>query len=528
MCRTVSEVSGNHVTHIPSATTGDEGWDRFSFSIKLEDYRRKLEERQLLICIRFSVEGQEWWDSNNGLNYSFNFRRSSPKQRNRHSLPAAFNNRYSAESASITSLPGLRQNPKGSFAPSNKIAQAFGDRSLSSGSSRDWSFPSYTKGVAGGPKGPLPRSESPALSPPPVTAFRPPNPPDVHTHLNLKSYCAPSPPMSPPETSFSLNQPIVSSSPEHLSANDQETRMSIVGGHPATLSPPPTHERRSSWSGIQAGSWDSFAKVMDEMDAPYADTDGSSTPTATGHRSPLVSADESGDSPTPSSRPLSKKRSIGDLNSLRNGALGLMTPPSSSSPSPSPNVVPLPLEAEAEPMSPQISTSSTTGESSPLNTVSPNSPPDITTLHIEVDPSKQAPNDGHRLLNHNSYDAFLAKFCFFQSPRSTPNPEDLPMVRNNYVHVSGHSSPTGFPFYGSNTSHMPRDTPTPKAEYASANDAFRLYGVSESSGHQTPSAPRPSPGHSASESRSDVPTFEDGIARPANPPKDHSSSFPST
>lgn len=65
--------------HIPASTTGDEGWDRFSFSIKLEDYKRKIDERQLVLCVHYSVENKDWWDSNNGMNYSFTFKKSAPK-----------------------------------------------------------------------------------------------------------------------------------------------------------------------------------------------------------------------------------------------------------------------------------------------------------------------------------------------------------------------------------------------------------------------------------------------------------------
>lgn len=455
------------------------------------------------MCIRFSVEGQEWWDSNNGLNYSFGFKRSSPKQRNRRSLPPSFTDRFNADSGSITSLPGLRQNPKGNFAPSNRIAQSFGDKSRSSGA-RDWSFPTFGNGSNSGS-----RPDSPALSPPPVTAFRPPNPPDVHTHLHLTSYCAPSPPMSPPADSPG-SPPTSSMLLGTGSTYEGEPKMSIVGGHPATILPP-GHERRSSWSGKHGGSWDSFAQVMDDLDS----SDGNITPRAHGSRSPSGTPGQDAGSPTPTGRPLTMKRSTGNLQALRNGEIALPTPPSSLSPSPSPNVIALPLEAEVEPMSPQTS-NSTTGDSSPINTLSPNSPPDVTTLHIEVDPARmQGGSVGHRLLNNESYDEFLKKFCFFQSPRATPNTDDLPVVRNNYVHVSGHSSPNGFPFYSSQPQHgrNSRDTPTPKREYDSAGDAFRFsgqYAQSGNSGHQTPSTPRPSAGHSASESRSGIPPNNNG------------------
>lgn len=455
-----------------------------------------------MLCIRFSVDGREWWDSNNGLNYNFNFKRSSPK-RNRHSLPASFN-RFDNQSASMPSLPGLRQNTKGNFAPSSRIAQQFGADKAAPSGPRDWSFPSLTKHVVGGPS--ASGADSPQLSPPPVTAFRPPNPPDVHTHLHLTSYCAPSPPTSPPkEDGFTFSPPTMTISPDNLTHADRSISLNIVGGQPATLSPPLTsHERRSSWNG-QTGSWDSFAKVMDDLDNSYASTDGSNTPVAAGSRSPLANVQDGNDtnSPSPVSRPLTMKRSTGNLQALRTGGGGLITPPSSHSSSPSPVIAPLPLDALH--ISPSSQTSSlTTGESSPVDTLASDSTPDLANLHIEIDPSRSGA--AHRLLSNASYQEFLDKFCFFQSPRATPNHEDVPK-RKNYVHVSGHASPNGFPFYASHSSHSPHDTPTPRKEYDSAQDAFGFYQPPRvGSGQQTPSGtPRPSPGHSAQHSTSDFP-----------------------
>lgn len=447
------------------------------------------------MCIRFSVDGREWWDSNNGLNYNFNFKATSPR-RTRHSLPIGFNR----DSASIPSLPGLRQNTRGTFAPSSRIAQQLGgpDKTATTGA-RDWSFPTLARGVMGGPLSPSASgADSPKLSPPPVTAYRPPNPPDVHTHLQLKSYCAPSPPISPPkEETFTFSPPSMTTSPDGLSPANRSPSLNIVGGQPATTLAPPTHERRSSWSG-KTGSWDSFSKVMDDMEEEVS-TNGSSTPIARGARSPLLVGEEA-QSPSPVSRPLSMKRSTGNLQALRNGEAGLMTPPSSHSSSPSPSLATLPLP-EPEPMSPADTSNSTTGDSSPLDTAASGSTQDLANLQIEVDHSVS--NPGNRILHHGSYQEFLDKFCFFQSPRATPNVDDFQPRRKNYVHVSGHTSPAvGFPFYGSHPNSQSSNTPTPRTEYDSATDAF---GHLLPSGQQTPSTPRPSPGHSATQSRSDVP-----------------------
>lgn len=50
----------------------DDGCDMFNFSIKLSD-QANLETRTLLLCARYNVNGQEWWDSNDGQNFQVDF-----------------------------------------------------------------------------------------------------------------------------------------------------------------------------------------------------------------------------------------------------------------------------------------------------------------------------------------------------------------------------------------------------------------------------------------------------------------------
>ncbi|CED83453.1 Protein phosphatase, regulatory subunit PPP1R3C/D [Phaffia rhodozyma] len=76
---TVSEVAASHSVHIPATSlgpvsSGSQGWDRFTFSIKLDDVRQKINEKTLLLAVKYSIDGgQEWWDSNAGANYRFQF-----------------------------------------------------------------------------------------------------------------------------------------------------------------------------------------------------------------------------------------------------------------------------------------------------------------------------------------------------------------------------------------------------------------------------------------------------------------------
>ena len=426
--RTRSEVSGIHVCHIPSSTTGDEGWDRFGFAIKLEDFKRKLEERQLIMCVRFSIEGQEWWDSNNEINYNFTFKKVAPRRLTRASGPASYGGGFmrAHDEEPSPSLPGLRSR---SAAPGENFNRAFGVKPevAKSTGPKNWVFPKLVAHINDGPA----RPDSPVGSIS-AAAYTVPAPPDVHTHLSLSKYCAPSPPQSPPkEGSFQIStsegaNPVVvspadsaSSSPEKLATVD----LNVLGGQLATLSPSKSsaqHERRSSWNGNN-GSWDSFTKVMEHVDGsdgeaayPQVSTDGESTPVATGARSPARMHSATSSDSSPERPSLSLKRSTGDLRALLDVAddgTGLITPPPSNLSSPPSPVL---RALIAVPMSPSTNSAASTGESSPVNTVSSDSATDltdITNLSIDdIDPSTRgrSATPTYKMLN-NSYQEFVSR-----------------------------------------------------------------------------------------------------------------------
>ena len=98
--QTVSEVSAHYVhslSFLPSyispslsASTPDdsgsqmaEGWDRFTFTIRLEDYAHSLTARTILLAAHYRINSTypipgstdgEWWDNNGGSNYRVGFR----------------------------------------------------------------------------------------------------------------------------------------------------------------------------------------------------------------------------------------------------------------------------------------------------------------------------------------------------------------------------------------------------------------------------------------------------------------------
>jgi hypothetical protein len=77
----------------------EDGYDRFNFNIKLAD-QANLESKTLLLCVRYQVNGQEFWDNNGSINYQVDFVKKTQQQvkrskgplraipRSRHSPPA--------------------------------------------------------------------------------------------------------------------------------------------------------------------------------------------------------------------------------------------------------------------------------------------------------------------------------------------------------------------------------------------------------------------------------------------------------
>jgi len=75
--KTTSEVSAEYSHDVRNQNAND-GYDRFSFSIRLVD-QANLENKTLLLCVRYNVSGQEFWDSNDNLNYQIDFARRTTK-----------------------------------------------------------------------------------------------------------------------------------------------------------------------------------------------------------------------------------------------------------------------------------------------------------------------------------------------------------------------------------------------------------------------------------------------------------------
>ena len=76
--KTTSEVVAEYNTNVRQKQVED-GCDRFTFSIKLED-QANLENKTLFFCIRYNVNGQDYWDNNNSINYQVDFTKKYKSQ----------------------------------------------------------------------------------------------------------------------------------------------------------------------------------------------------------------------------------------------------------------------------------------------------------------------------------------------------------------------------------------------------------------------------------------------------------------
>jgi hypothetical protein len=77
--KTTSEVVAEYNNDVRRKQSND-GYDRFNFNIKLSD-QAHLESKTLLLCVRYSVNGQDHWDNNNNMNYQVDFiKKTAPRQ----------------------------------------------------------------------------------------------------------------------------------------------------------------------------------------------------------------------------------------------------------------------------------------------------------------------------------------------------------------------------------------------------------------------------------------------------------------
>ncbi|KAK1984216.1 putative phosphatase regulatory subunit-domain-containing protein [Colletotrichum cereale] len=85
--KTTSEV-GAEYSHEIHPQEGPVSYDRFTFTIKLSDLAN-LETKTLFFCTKYTVNGQEFWDNNNGTNFQVDFRKKYLPQNGKRGLQGA-------------------------------------------------------------------------------------------------------------------------------------------------------------------------------------------------------------------------------------------------------------------------------------------------------------------------------------------------------------------------------------------------------------------------------------------------------
>ncbi|EED15626.1 protein phosphatase regulatory subunit Gac1, putative [Talaromyces stipitatus ATCC 10500] len=116
--KTVSEVTAEYNHDIRKRQAHD-GYDRFDFSIKLSDIT-DLESKVLQVCIRYSVNGQEYWDNNDNMNYQIQFVKSEKTLNNESAQQAQPRDRARA-------LPRSRHSPSTTARPRSMPPASFDD-----------------------------------------------------------------------------------------------------------------------------------------------------------------------------------------------------------------------------------------------------------------------------------------------------------------------------------------------------------------------------------------------------------------
>lgn len=105
--KTTSEVVAEYSNDVRHRI--DDGYDRFHFSIKLED-QAHLENKVLFFCVRYNVNGQEFWDSNGNINYQVDFTKKPVPQKGKKGMPG--NASRPLGSLPRSSSPSSRPRPK--------------------------------------------------------------------------------------------------------------------------------------------------------------------------------------------------------------------------------------------------------------------------------------------------------------------------------------------------------------------------------------------------------------------------------
>ncbi|KAH6654867.1 putative phosphatase regulatory subunit-domain-containing protein [Truncatella angustata] len=116
--KTTSEVAAEYAHEITPRQSAN-GQDQFQFTIKLSDMAN-LESKTLFFCVRYNVNGLEYWDNNDNLNFQVDFRKKALPQNGK-------GNFKGASSRPVNSLPRSSRRSNASTGNRPKSVPTFDD-----------------------------------------------------------------------------------------------------------------------------------------------------------------------------------------------------------------------------------------------------------------------------------------------------------------------------------------------------------------------------------------------------------------
>ena len=121
--KTTSEVVAEYNNDVRRKQTND-GYDRFNFIIKLADLAN-LENKTMFFCVRYNVNGQEFWDNNDSINFQVDFTKTAKPQNGKSGMQGASARPLNALPRSHPNSPSKKPQRQTSF---DDFAEGFESR----------------------------------------------------------------------------------------------------------------------------------------------------------------------------------------------------------------------------------------------------------------------------------------------------------------------------------------------------------------------------------------------------------------
>jgi hypothetical protein len=117
--KTASDVAAEFITDL-HPLEGANGYDRFNFSINLAD-QTNLESKTLFFCVKYCVNGQEYWDNNSSVNFQVYFKKRSKQHNGKNDM------RVVSSRPLKPLLRGGKKSPLANFERPKPTSVTFGD-----------------------------------------------------------------------------------------------------------------------------------------------------------------------------------------------------------------------------------------------------------------------------------------------------------------------------------------------------------------------------------------------------------------